>query len=103
MPAWEPGRMLASLRPGRGFFLNTEASPPGCSLELFVCFQHSVVPAHTLEEGRREGRKGTSRKTPTAPQWQGQGDPEAADSRRQFLFNRKRNDCFNLRHLAPGG
>lgn len=29
--------MLASLRPGRAFFLDTEASPPGCPLELFVC------------------------------------------------------------------
>lgn len=33
----------------------------------------------------------------------GRGGPEAIDSRRQFLSNRKRNDCFNLSHIALGG
>lgn len=108
MPAWEPGRMLTSLRPGRGFFLTLKPPLPVVPLScLSVCSQHSVVPAHTSEEGRWEGRwegrRGTSRKTPSAPQRRGQGGPEAADSRRQFLFNRKRNDCFNLSHIAPGG
>lgn len=63
MPAWEPGRVLTSLRPGRGFFLNTEAPllvvPLSC---LSVCFQHCGACPHF-----RGGEEGDFKKNPNCP------------------------------------
>lgn len=64
--------MLTSLRPGRGFFLNTEASPPGCSLELFVCLFPTLCGACPHFRGGEAGgemggEEGDFKKNPTCP------------------------------------
>lgn len=105
VPEWRPQRDRCRPRPWKDAHLPKarQSLPAWQALSRLspTVPETPTVPAPAFEEvGRRKGGELLEKPQPSTAG--GRGAP-ACRQHRQFLFNRKRNDCFALSHVAPGG